>query len=468
MPDQYAIEFLGSMACYDTITEEAVSSLTSGGYTFQQLAELMEKHGLSIKKVLHDPSRQFLSTYYADYQSGVYISITKDFHLEAEDKVLQIADRVSSGNRFLANKQWNELYGNDNPLPFCEDQDAIPLPMAIYDFRRRMKDIPDEDVFSIWHGIYKRIDYASGMWSADILDYVFSRAPKSETPPVEHGGHIILYRGEGALSQAATSAISWSTHPGNALWFANHGGHGTNLVIGEIWPKDVVAYFPGFYHENEVLVHPNSVRNIRTENMYPAEVDTFVSLTVPALPTFMKLSPEAKRLGYPEEGLLEYHGIKHILRVLLLSLIYFYHSGERLSSADKSILVSFSLLHDLGRQHEEEDQSHGDIAVRLIEEQRLSIKGANLNTRDWIITKLIIENHCRDDEVGEMAIISADLSGRQKKRAMHLYHICKDMDGLDRVRFNGLDYRRLRTPFAARLPLIAGSLLKEDVMMYCN
>ena len=45
-----------------------------------------------------------------------------------------------------------------------------------------------------------------------------------------------------------------------------------------------------------------------------------------------------------------------------------------------------------------------------------------------------------------------------------LYHICKDMDGLDRIRFNGLDYRQLRTDYGRRLPLMAGALLKESLV----
>ena len=38
------------------------------------------------------------------------------------------------------------------------------------------------------------------------------------------------------------------------------------------------------------------------------------------------------------------------------------------------------------------------------------------------------------------------------------------MDGLDRVRFNGLDYRMLRTEYAKQMPLIAGELLEEDLL----
>lgn len=53
---------------------------------------------------------------------------------------------------------------------------------------------------------------------------------------------------------------------------------------------------------------------------------------------------------------------------------------------------------------------------------------------------------------------------KDQLRAERLYKACKDMDGLDRVRFNGLDYRFLRTENGQQLPLIAGGLLQEDVI----
>ena len=55
------------------------------------------------------------------------------------------------------------------------------------------------------------------------------------------------------------------------------------------------------------------------------------------------------------------------------------------------------------------------------------------------------------------------MTRKDRLRAEHLFNVCKDMDGLDRVRLNDLDYRVLRTEFAKRLPLIAGGLLSEDV-----
>ena len=85
--------------------------------------------------------------------------------------------------------------------------------------------------------------------------------------------------------------------------------------------------------------------------------------------------------------------------------------------------------------------------------------------QEYRIAELIIAHHCRDDGEGIAAITAEPgLSRKEKEHAVHLYHICKDMDALDRVRFNGLDYRMLRTQYARRLPLVAGCLLEEDLL----
>lgn len=77
----------------------------------------------------------------------------------------------------------------------------------------------------------------------------------------------------------------------------------------------------------------------------------------------------------------------------------------------------------------------------------------------------MIRLHCRDDQAGFDTIQTAPgLSKEDKERASHLYRICKDMDGLDRIRFDGLDYRMLRTEYGRRLPLVAECLLEESLL----
>lgn len=130
-----------------------------------------------------------------------------------------------------------------------------------------------------------------------------------------------------------------------------------------------------------------------------------------------------------------------------------------------SILIYFSLLHDIGRDSEDEDDTHGDKSVELIRKKNIRIKGIQLSKKGYRIAKLLIRHHCRDDETGIDRVTKVpNFTSRDIVRAHKLYCIAKDMDGLDRVRFNGLDFRQLRTPYARRLPLVAGGLLEEPLL----
>jgi len=450
-------EIRGSMTRFDPVTPKQVEGCSEGDLTYEQLSIILEKYDLSIEYVLHDSSRKFQNTFYADYDNALYhgIYLKRDYFESGGLIALeQFSQAVKKGNSFLREKEWESFY-----------LITVPLPMAIYDFQKRMHDIEPEKVFEVWYGIHKRIDYANGMWTAETLDYIFAHAPESKKPPVGENSLVTIYRGMGKLSQPPETAISWTTHPGNALWFANRSSRGTHLVIADIDPKDIVQYSPGFQYENEILVRPGTVQNIRYEDMFPADEETFVKLTVRSLLEYQFFGRQVQKFGYQmETSPFAVHGIKHILRVLLLSLIYAYNSGEPITSADRDILVYFALLHDVGRTNEDKDDEHGQASVDLIHSKNLRVRGIDLSAKEYRIAHLIIKYHSREDDEGLAAIQSQPgFIKKDKTRAEWLYRICKDMDGLDRVRFNGLDYRMLRTKFARKLPLIAGCLLNEDM-----
>lgn len=129
----------------------------------------------------------------------------------------------------------------------------------------------------------------------------------------------------------------------------------------------------------------------------------------------------------------------------------------------------YSLLHDLGRTSEDRDDNHGDASVELAHSKGILLRGIRLTSKEYRMAELIIRFHCRDDQAGFDAIqVEPGFTRKDKERAWHLYQICKDMDGLDRVRFNGLDYRMLRTEFGRKLPLVAGCLLEEKLLEVLN
>lgn len=446
----------GVMTRFEPLTEEFISEQSEDGLTYSELSAVLSSYGLDIRKVVHDPTRQIFNTYYTDYDQGKYAAIflQRQYIQDTGQAELRALTKYGGICPELAAGEWKSFYLK-----------CVPMAMLIYDFQRRYRDIPREQVFSIWHDIYKRIDYANDMWPPEVLEYVFQYAPPTPLPRPDADGRITIYRGMGTQSLPPERAISWSSHPGNALWFANRSGQGTRIAVAHVKSEQIIAYFPGYSMENEVVVLPGTISDYGYEDMIPAAKETVPQILAPTLAEFQYYGKQARLLGYQEEALFQVHGLKHILRVLLLSLIYIHNAGDPLSEADRQILIYFSLLHDIGRTTDDRDDRHGEQSVVLTSKKGIRLRGIRLSRREYRIAELVITHHCHDDITGVAAIMSEPgLSRKEKERVIHLYYICKDMDGLDRVRFNGLDYRMLRTAYAKRLPLVAGCLLEEDIL----
>ena len=445
----------GCMTRFDPLTPEIVAEQSDDGLTYDELKEVLSECGMDIEKVVFDGSRAFQNAFYADFEQGHYCWIP--FQKKGLKDVISTMDqqfRSPGFGKARRNHEWATYYAMD-----------VPLPMQIYDFERRYKDIEPEQVFEVWSSIHTHIDYANGMWKPEVLEYVFAHAPQTEMPEPDEDGMITIYRGMGEMSQAPEDAISWSSDPICALWFANRSARGTRLVSAKVSPEQILVYNPGYRAEHEVILKPGTRLEIHETDMIPSTESNVPQLLASVTLDFFRYGSIAVTLGYPEEGLFQWHGIKHILRVLLLTLIYCHHSGVTLSEEDKQILIYFSLLHDIGRDSEEADDSHGDKSVELIRKKNIRIKGIQLSKKGYRIAKLLIRHHCRSDEIGLDRITKVpNFTAKDAERAVRLYRIAKDMDGLDRVRFNGLDFRCLRTPYARRLPLVAGGLLEEPLL----
>ena len=124
--------------------------------------------------------------------------------------------------------------------------------------------------------------------------------------------------------------------------------------------------------------------------MIPATKEYIPALLAPALLEFIQYGRQAQKLGYQEENIFHFHGLKHILRVLLLSLVYFYNAGDPLSAADKRILIYFSLLHDIGRVNDDKDDCHGEKSVALIHSKGLRLKDLPMGKKEYRIAELLI------------------------------------------------------------------------------
>lgn len=447
----------GSMVNIEKLTPENIEKVAEAGLSYERVREILNDAGIDIDKIIVDPTRYIYNVYYADYERGIYfdVHLTEAALLDERIGIAKTMEAVLRKDDALKERGWHTFYFRD-----------VPGPLKIYDFQKRYKDIEPERVYEVWEEIHRNLDYENGQWRDEVLDYVFDNAPEpKQLPPLNDNGTVTVFRGSGTLSQSPERALSWSSSQHSALWFANHNGCGQAMYIGEVAPEDVVNYLPGFRNENEVIVRRGKVQNLRVADMIPVGKDAMVKLLAPVLPELLKFGPQVEKLGYPSEGIFEHHGRSHILRVLTLSLIYYYNSSKKLTERDKNILIYFSLLHDVGRMNEDKDDNHGRASVEKIEGEGLTVDGLNISKKDRQLAHIIIKYHSRSDEDGMTAIRRRKKkhSSEEYFRLIDLYAICKDMDGLDRVRFNGLDIYQLRTEYARKLPLIAGALLKENI-----
>ena len=155
--------------------------------------------------------------------------------------------------------------------------------------------------------------------------------------------------------------------------------------------------------------------------MIPSTEAHVPSLLVPVTKDFFKYGSIATKLGYPVENLFQWHGIKHILRVLVLTLIYCQHSGDTLSEEDRLILIYFSLLHDIGRDSEIEDETHGDKSVELIRRKNIRIKGIQLTKKGYprdSIFLLLLVTTLPTGLLPLMRVLSSTFTSLQKQREL--------------------------------------------------
>jgi hypothetical protein len=151
------------------------------------------------------------------------------------------------------------------------------------------------------------------------------------------------------------------------------------------------------------------------------------------------------------------HGKGHTARVLkLLSLISYL---EKLDENERTILAYAGLYHDIGRIDDSYNLTHGRMSYDMLLSSGL-ISNIKLGEEDIKILKFVIENHCIPDKGGKANIINYHIKNIDK--ALKLYYIFKDADGLDRVRFGDLDERFLRLESSKKLVSAAKYLFYES------
>lgn len=447
---------------YHVLTEEDYAKYSKDSMSFTEFSDYMESHGLPMDNLWVINRRAMFNLYYAVPDKGLYADffINKG-HLEqtigtAGTFIEHLANAIKKENSLLLEQDYSTYYTM-----------SVPDTFKVYDFEYRYKDIPEDSVFEVWRLVHEFLDYSYGLWNRDILRYVFSKAPIAKNPDKE----IVIYRGIGEESQDVDTAFSWTTKLSVATWFACKHGTGISVAKAVVKCGDVIVLDDS--HECEVIYQPDNPRKVEYLPYLPATDAMMYTLLRDIKQVYRKVSRQYLK------PLTEWyyggdHDIRHIARVVILTQIYCHHSKDEVSSNDKAVLLYAALLHDIGRDNDGEDDSHGRKSLDFIEENDITLSGLTTVRKGHskFIADFLIEYHCRDDRVGEKAITTlapySNWTKSQQEHVLHLYRIFKDMDGLDRVRLRDFDPEYLRTDFAKKLPFIAAKLQKSDVLEYVS
>lgn len=135
----------------------------------------------------------------------------------------------------------------------------------------------------------------------------------------------------------------------------------------------------------------------------------------------------------------EVHGIKHNERVMLLG--FFIGNRLRLSNEEMRLLLYGCMYHDIGRENDLEDRSHGYRGSKKIENL---IPDFDNYQKDFL--EIMITLHSIDDYNFEKLSKYYCIKEKDKQTLERLCKILKDADALDRVRLqsNDLDTSFLR------------------------
>lgn len=317
-------------------------------------------------------------------------------------------------------------------------------------FKKLYKGIPKENLYKVFKSVYIKSEFNFSMIDEDIIDYVYANRNREDIEGVlneisDNDGYIRIYRGEGLASTPINKAYSWTINLNTANYFGFRFNQKGTIYRGRVHKSDVIDFIDS-RDEFEIIAKYENIKDIEKVNKYSFNYDDFEYLDY-VLDRYKELREILyllKQEIFNPNGI---HGLKHIQRVTILSLLI--GTKLELSDDDIAVLEACSILHDIGRQNDKADYLHGEQAVEKINnipyiKNILELLVGNESDRN--LCKQIIIGHAIPDKSAEELILN-DVNIEDKNRGIELLRRFKDIDGLDRVRLMfELDEKYLRYP----------------------
>ena len=231
--------------------------------------------------------------------------------------------------------------------------------------------------------------------------------------------------------------------------------------------KERLLHFKEWLEENKNKIESqkskiDGLKNEKGDKIFeargynPAEIpeeqleleDIIDGYSKPELDTIMQLNEKISKSEYQYDS--DIHGANHTKRVAFFARTL--AKLGNLSTKDRDVLLLAAEFHDIGREHDYEDKSHGEKSIEVLKNNKIS----HGDSFDKDLVEFLIREHSKSKAENEQALLEVKDSKRERYRMLLDYF--KDADKLDRVRLgkeDGLDVSRLTMPESRKLVKMA-------------
>lgn len=322
--------------------------------------------------------------------------------------------------------------------------------LALLVYIQHYQSIPLDQRSGIFWRLYARCD-----WRLNTFPEEFIRNMRQQHLPLKAAPEgLTVYHGSIHNLHSVHEAFSWTLDVNTAIYYATRLQKKGRVFKSQIPLEQVQAFIP-WKKEYEILVLPGTIKHVEEISLYSAPY-YIRKMKSEGLWTMYK--DYARRINselfYRPTGI---HGLAHTRNVLIMALLLGQLTG--LSSAGLRLLAETAIYHDIGRSNDNFDPEHGRASFAKAEEMNLF----QIPEEDKQLVRFLIETHCLDDRQGLERL--AQWPDIDRERALHLFKVFKDADGLDRVRIMDLDTRQLRLPESWDLLLMTRQLIDFPGML---
>lgn len=356
------------------------------------------------------------------------------------------------------------LMGNESLMPYFRELYFASQEFLFFEFLRLYKQISEDEVYDIFRFCYTHVDYGFDRLPRSLIEELLvSKKNKPLSKPSkgfkkDDRGLVEVYRGVSKKSFDINKSNSWTTNLSVAANFASRFREMDGAIYtAYIKEEDIVDYIEDG-GENEVILIPKDLIDMKIFEAYSFDVNFIQWLQ----DEWINLEYEEFQENFmiPEifKSMKGIHGVGHTKRVLFLSMILAYKMD--LEDPDRIALYLTAIFHDIGRTNDGRDIHHGKKAVekwRKYKIPEMVKKSYPLNDDYILLIEKLIELHPYEDWLGESELKKI----YNNDKAIKMYRIFKDADGLDRARFADVNTDMLRTDEAKKLILIAYQLVQN-------